>query len=208
MDSFLDQDDFEEDITLERLRRSVLNEIASPELLPYQTSVMEHFLSRLKEKSDIGDNISTEQEKKIVEIFKLDSERIKYYLQLYHRSRLFKIDKYHVSLLSNEENSAKLSASELKFAHSYKQILNRHFMDSFLKSIPERLRGTEEVRNDVNMVPEPNLDTPVFCRALSDIGEVLFEGELVPVNMTKGSVFVLRYRYIRPFLLQKQLELL
>lgn len=46
---------------------------------------------------------------------------------------------------------AKLSAAELKYARSYKQILNRHFMDSFLKDIPERLRNTEEVKTDVNM---------------------------------------------------------
>ena len=34
-------------------------------------------------------------------------------------------------------------------------------------------------------VPEPNLDTPVFCRALSDIGEVLFEGEYVLIETRK-----------------------
>lgn len=49
MASFASQDDGEEEITLAHLRRSVLNEIASPELLPFQQSVVDHFGYQLKE---------------------------------------------------------------------------------------------------------------------------------------------------------------
>ena len=61
------------------------------------------------------------------------------------------IDKYHVSLLATEEALQKLSEGEQRYANNYKKILNRHMTDSFLKEIPERLRGTEDVRSDVNM---------------------------------------------------------
>lgn len=65
--------------------------------------------------------------------------------------KIAKIHKYHVSLLSTEESTLKLSEAEQRYATSYKKILNRHMMDSFLKDIPERLRGLEDVRSDVNM---------------------------------------------------------
>lgn len=62
-----------------------------------------------------------------------------------------KIDKYHVSLLASEESLLRLSEGEQRYAKNYKKILNRHMMDSFLKDIPQGLRGTEDVRSDVNM---------------------------------------------------------
>lgn len=48
-----------------------------------------------------------------------------------------------------------MSEAEAKYAKSYKTILNRHFTESFLKELPERLRGTEEVKADVNMGTVP-----------------------------------------------------
>lgn len=72
-----------------------------------------------------------------------------------------KIDKYHISLLASEEATAKMSEAEQKYAVNYKKILQRHFVDSFLKDIPERLRGLEDVKSDVNMGTLPNF--PLDC---------------------------------------------
>lgn len=96
---------------------------------------------------------------------------------------------------------------------NYKKILHRHLTDSFLKDIPERLGGLEDVKTDVNMgmmtflsccvtvlllislltirfchsfpikVPEPDLDTPIFCKVLTDIGEVLLEPGCVIIGL-------------------------
>jgi hypothetical protein len=49
MDLFLDHSQGDEEITIEYLRRSVVNEITCPELLPYERSMMDHFNSLLKE---------------------------------------------------------------------------------------------------------------------------------------------------------------
>lgn len=45
------------------------------------------------QKQDIGDEVQTEQEKRIADIFRLDIERVKYYLQVYLRVRLLKVCK-------------------------------------------------------------------------------------------------------------------
>jgi len=72
------------------------------------------------------------------------------------------IDKYHSSLLSNDELRLNLSDGELRYASKYKKILHRHFTDSFLKDIPERLGGLEDVKTDVNMGTDPTLSSVVL----------------------------------------------
>jgi len=49
MDSLTRTELGHEDITIEHLRRSVVNEIASPELLPFEKVLFEHYSSLLKE---------------------------------------------------------------------------------------------------------------------------------------------------------------
>lgn len=45
----------------------------------------------LIQRSSLHDTVESIKDKKIADIFRLDAERVKYYLQLYLRCRLFKV---------------------------------------------------------------------------------------------------------------------
>ena len=60
------------------------------------------------------------------------------------------------------------------------------------------------------MVDSPDLDTAVFCRVLRDAGTVEIQGEqgIGEIELSRGDVWVLRWRDVRKGVLEGDVELI
>jgi hypothetical protein len=56
------------------------------------------------------------------------------------------------------------------------------------------------------MIRKPNLDDAVFCKVVSDIGDVQANNEFV--QMKNGDIFLDRYSFIQMFLQEQRVELI
>jgi GINS complex subunit 4 len=84
----------------------------------------------------------------------------------------------------------------------FQEIVSKCHRNSFLNSIPEAYQSL----TDQHMVRKPNLDDAVFCRVVSDIGDVQSNNEFV--QMKKGDVFLERYSFVQMFLQEQRVELI
>lgn len=129
-----------EDIT--RIKRALLNEKTSPELLPYQEELVDELIAATAHQSSvIEDARSTVAEAFAASLYQMEIDRVNFLVASYLRTRLFKIQKYAVYLLSNADMYARLSEREKEFARGYVDSLEQHFRKSFLDAIPEKYRS-------------------------------------------------------------------
>ncbi|EMS67928.1 hypothetical protein TRIUR3_02305 [Triticum urartu] len=112
-----------------------------------------------------------------------------------------KIEKYMAHIANSEDLLSRLSQQEQRFAKSCKEIMEKHLEQSVLSKLPygydsvtrQSLSSTED-----DMVPEPQLDTFVFCKTKSDVGAFQLDdvGEEV-VDLVADDLYVLRYKSIK-----------
>jgi len=129
------------------------------------------------------------------------------------------LQKYAAFVQGRARERRKLSGTELRFVEDYWGLKRDHFAASVLGFLPEQLGELEATpgvsssqqeggqNNSTNMVPGPDLDAPVFVRALDDCGEVsLPDGGIA--GLSKDSVHLLRYRSVRHLVYQGSVVLL
>jgi hypothetical protein len=71
-----------------------------------------------------------EQEYFVVTLYQMDIERVRYALARYYRTRLLKIEKDVVHIMSNIDLTDRLCASEKDFATKLNDINNKYFEDN------------------------------------------------------------------------------
>ena len=93
-------------------------------------------------------------------------ERLNYVLKSYLRTRLFKIEKCSKYILENESHC--LSTQELDYCKGFLAMMEAYYLESGLSAFPRALQQFD----DHGMIQKPELQTPVICRVLENIGEV------------------------------------
>lgn len=136
-------------------------------------------------------------------------ERIKFLIRAYLRCRLHKIDKFSLHVLSDSEIRSRLSPGETSYLKTHMALLNNHYLSSFMKNLPEGLRRLDDTAGGISMIDEPDLDSAVFCKVVSDVEEeVRISGTEAEFRLKRGDVLVVRYSAIREFVGTGQVELI
>lgn len=82
----------------------------------------------------------------MLNLYKLEIERVEYLLRSYLRTRLLKIDRFYQYILTSEDESEreKLSAHELEYAVKYSKLITKQLNTSFLQFLPKNAVSREE----------------------------------------------------------------
>ncbi|KAI5789709.1 hypothetical protein DFH27DRAFT_517779 [Peziza echinospora] len=197
------------------LTKSYLSELSSPELLPYQATIITRLTDRIREQLELIEtthynilshshsssashhhpshnnpttttHANPTQQNFLLIILQTELERIKYLLRSYLRIRLTKIDKHPLYILRTPQIRDRLSPPELQYLKSHQALLNNFYLGAFLKGFPEQLRRLDDTAGGISMVEEPDMEGAVFCVVVKEIKD-----EEVRIKGT-DAVFTLR----------------
>jgi len=138
-------------------------------------------------------------------------------LSAYYRIRLQKIQQYvlHYCQIIEKGNVVGLmSDSEIKFAKNYFQIWKKYMTDNVTRHLPSQFQSLVYRTNlspsvSTDIIPRPDVDCHVIFCALSDIGDIIDrEEEAELIGIEKGSRWSIRYTLIKPYLLERKVELI
>ncbi|KAK6334021.1 GINS complex subunit [Orbilia brochopaga] len=188
-----------------------LNERAAPEILEYQDGLVERIMTRVRRQiehiEDQTGNLDPKANFHLI-IVQTELERIKFLVRSYLRTRISKIDKHALHILSTPSLRQSLSATEQTYLKSHQALLNELYLASFLKTFPETLRRLDDSAGGIKMVEEPDLESAVFLRVMKDVEvDIPWEaGEAIA--MRRGDVYVIRYEAVREAVKNGDVELI
>merc|ERR1719223_74413 len=146
------------------------NEKYAPELLPYETTLVENIHDLLdfvttSFREDAGIDADTPEPTDLTyRLRRIDYERVKYLLRDYLRIRIWKLCQYPQHYLESAA-SVYLSDAERLYLRDYWD--NKH---SFLESRVLSQLPTSKKALEPNMIRRPALDKHVFVRVVRDVG--------------------------------------
>ncbi|KAJ3411538.1 GINS complex subunit [Chytridiales sp. JEL 0842] len=161
----LANDDVNTDV--EALVQHWINERATPELLDYQGHVVESLIELLVAQTGNVESLNDESPDAafIHLVYQQEMERIKFVIRSYVRVRLTKIERYTRFILSTPEMRNRLSPAELGFAERFQTLLDRHFMQSFMETLPPNLqRMDQETEAKLGMCEKEIMNTIVLIQ--------------------------------------------
>lgn len=194
------------------LRRAWRNEKAAPEILAHEKllvdRVREQILLMEDTLSTFGGEVSDEL---MVSMYRMDVDRTTYLLRAYLRIRLLKLEMFAMHILRTEELWDRLSEQEQEYAQRYIDSLQKHMENSVLNKLPfgyqSMLRQASSSEED-DMIPEPQLDTFVFCRSKGPIGSFQLDDKGdESVDLMGDDLYILRYRPVKGLLETDRIEL-
>ncbi|KAI4192505.1 MAG: hypothetical protein LQ346_004277 [Caloplaca aetnensis] len=142
-------------------------------------------------------------------IIQTELERFKFLVRSFLRTRIAKIDKYALYLLTKPAQSARLSPSELQYASSHQALLEAHYRSSFLSQFPVSLQRLDDTAGGISMIEQPDVDKAVFVRALRDVEEpIVVDGTDIDFEMRRGDVYVVRWSAVRDVVMNGAAELI
>ncbi|KAI3627203.1 SLD5 [Malassezia furfur] len=192
-----------------RLAHAWLDERGSPEVQPWNASMVEEVMDQIGQQQSILDSLASdastsEEEHFRLNLVQLDVERAKWLLRNYLRSRLAKvrvaliqIETYAAYIMSHRSEQQRLSDIE------FHQLNTDHFQSTVLQFLPEPMRGLD----DAAPVTAPNLGAPVFVYCREDCGALPLPNDET-AQLAQGTIHLLQYRDVRAFLQQRRVELL
>ncbi|KAL5996482.1 hypothetical protein ACLOJK_026562 [Asimina triloba] len=186
---------------VELLKRAWRNEKAAPEILPFQTSLVQRSreqIQLLEETVEAFADSGTDDI--IVSLYQMDLDRMLFLLRSYLRTRLLQIEKY-VFHISKTHLWNRLSQEEQKFAKRCTDVMEKHLEQSVLSRLPygyQSILKQSISSEEDDMVPEPQLDTFVFCKSKGSIGAFQLDdsGDEI-VDLVADDLYVLRYKSIK-----------
>ncbi|KAK3140756.1 hypothetical protein QOZ80_5AG0405380 [Eleusine coracana subsp. coracana] len=189
---------------VELLKRAWRNEKAAPEVLRFDKDLVDRVREQIQLLEETLDDFADSGvDDLVVSLYQMDLDRTLFLLRSYLRLRLQKIEKYTMHISRSQDLKDRLSEQEQKFAKSCGEIMEKHLKQSVLSKLPygygdefvtkQSLSSTED-----DMIPEPQLDTFVFCKTKSDVGAFQLDdiGEEV-VDLVADDLYVLRYKSIK-----------
>jgi len=194
------------------LTRSWIAERAAPEILPYQSTLLERLMERIRHQIEFVENetgnLDPTTNFRLI-LIQTELERVKYLVRSYLRARIHKIDKHTFYILSTPSVRERLSLSEQSYLKSHLSILNSHFQSSFLRNFPEKLRRLDDKAGGITMIDEPDLDSAVFCRVLKNVEEIIsIPGTGDDFRLNEDDMLVVRYSAIRKYVMSGDIELI
>ncbi|KAF6152874.1 hypothetical protein GIB67_011345 [Kingdonia uniflora] len=201
----LETEDIDKSIRLttdvELLKQAWRNEKASPEILKFQADLVQRSKEQIQLMEDtVEDYEGNGTDPLTISLYQMDLDRYQFLLRSYLRTRLQKIEKYTIHI-SKTEMWNRLSRPEQKFAKRCKDSMEKHLTQSVLSKLPEGYRSIlqQSASSDAeDMVPEPQLDTFVFCKS-NQYREVVQVGESgdEQFDFAVDGLGVIRYTAIR-----------
>jgi len=210
----IDVDDDEgEETQVRELMRRWMDERNAPDLLPWQGELVQQILHKLQGQAEAVTHLqhnpnTSEEDHFTLMLVQMETERIKFVLRSYLRTRLNKIEQYTPYILATPEVQVNLSELEQNHVQQYGQLVAEHFMVSTLNQLPAHMQSlADENPNMPSMITEPNTSTAVFVRAMEDCGHItLSDGK--SFELLKGSIRLIQYNLIEQLLLRGQVELI
>ncbi|KAH9929170.1 GINS complex Sld5 component [Fomitopsis serialis] len=202
----------EEETPFQQLIRHWMNERQAPDILPGQEMLLGRILDHVRKQSDDvqllrADPDSSEDEHFRIMLVQTEIERVKFVVRSYIRTRLYKIEKYARWISATPEVHEKLSKAELDHARRFARLMEYHFNQSVLQSLPPQQRSLEdEMAFMPPMIPEPDKLRPVFVRARQECPPVrLPDG--TSIAMEKGRISLTPFYVVEQLLLRGEVEL-
>ncbi|KAL4162709.1 hypothetical protein PRNP1_003241 [Phytophthora ramorum] len=193
-----DRDNLNEDIV--RMRSLWVNELNAPEILQYNDEMVSEMLEQIRNQQEYVDSVYedrtqlTEEKSFINKLYQMEIDRLRYMVSSYLRTRLRKIENFAVHILGDAVLTQRLSMKERHFAQQFVMLLESHMNDLALGKFAEEHRSIAAK----GMVPEPNLDTFVFCEAKDEVGGVQCDDKGDDfVQMHPVDRYVVRYRSVQ-----------
>ncbi|XP_073223739.1 DNA replication complex GINS protein SLD5-like [Cicer arietinum] len=202
---------------VELLKRAWRNEKAAPEILRFESDLIirvreqiELMEETVEEKSTVGtDPLS-------VSLYQMDLDRTLFLLRSYLRIRIQKIEKYMFHIRKTEELWNRLSKDEKFFTERCTDDLKKHLEESVLSTLPENYQSYERqsvISEEVDMVPEPRLDTFVLCRSKEYLTGIQLEDGPVDdrsklFEMEPDVLYFICYKSIKPLVESGKIDLL
>jgi GINS complex subunit 4 len=191
------------------LKKAWINETRCPELLPYETRLVESLLKALRSQWSL---ISARQaqwtgrESYVRDLLIMEADRVAYVLKAYLRARLFKLQKSARYYLM--ASSHLLSGPEVNFAKNVLQITDEAFQSMFLRHLPQgdeyfqSLTASDDPGGD--MVRRPKLDRAVFLKVNEPVGSVGQDN----IELEKDKSYIARYDLVRNLLIDGRINLI
>uniref|UniRef100_A0A0D3G341 DNA replication complex GINS protein SLD5 n=1 Tax=Oryza barthii TaxID=65489 RepID=A0A0D3G341_9ORYZ len=206
---------------VELLKRAWRNEKASPEILRFDSPLVSRVREQIQLLEETLDDFGESGvDDLVVSLYQMDLDRTLFLLRSYLRLRLQKIEKYMMHISKSEDLLSRLSQQEQRFAKSCTEMMEKHLEQSVLSKLPygydsvtrQSLSSTEDdmgISFDLIIIPEPQLDTFVFCKTKSDVGAFQLDdiGEEV-VDLVADDLYVLRYKSIKGLVESGQIDLI
>jgi GINS complex subunit 4 len=191
------------------LKRAWMNEKRCPELLPYETRLVENVMKSLRSQRTL---ISARQAQwsardgYMRDLLTMEADRVSYVLKSYLRCRLFKIQKFARFFVMHASHL--LSVAESNFARNLLQISDEALTSMFLRHLPQ---GDEYFQSLVasddpggDMVRKPNLDRVVFIKVNEAVGSVGPEA----IALEKDRSYIVRYDLVRDLVVDGRINLI
>eukprot|EP00871_Galdieria_phlegrea_P002916 jgi/Galph1/3625/GphlegSOOS_G2294.1 len=197
-----------------RLKRWLINEKCCNDIFPFQEELVGGLLELCQFQQKLVDEITESEDIAgviIRNLKQLELERLYYLLKEYLRVRLRKIEKNIFYYWRDTNRWSYLSAAEQEYAKQLHQTLMKHFENSFLKFLPEKLRVVDERDGDNTPVTFDDMDEFVFIYAQKEIGAVSTDQSsqvASTIHIRKGEVVCLRYSIAKQFLQEESAVLL
>ena len=169
----------------------------------------------------------------------MEMDRVSFVLKAYLRTRLAKIHKYGMHLLTDGEYAERMSPLEAEYCRKYVDMVGTHFESAFLSTVPEQFRSLTKSDDGEDMstssapasprcarthclapshrppgprpcpcaVAKPDLDRFVFVQVKDDIGHYEVE-ENETAELTRGDIYILRYKAVKNLLVEDRIRLL
>ncbi|GMP57122.1 hypothetical protein ACSBR2_013682 [Camellia fascicularis] len=209
-------DDYESLISTtdaELLKRSWRNEKAAPEILQFELSLVQRSTEQIQLMEEtVEESMTSGVDPLTVSLYQMDLDRTQFLLRSYIRIRLQKIEKYMAHIHKTTELWNRLSKQEQKYAQRCIEDLKEHFEKSVLSKLPDRYKSSLKqsvISEEDDMVPEPQLDTYVICRAKRSLGAFQLDdsAEENPVSLDAGDPYAIRYKSIKSLVYSGQIDL-
>ncbi|EMD35770.1 hypothetical protein CERSUDRAFT_53180 [Gelatoporia subvermispora B] len=204
--------DAAEETSYQQLMKHWMNERHAPDILPGQEVLLGKLLDHVRKQSDDvqllrADPDSSEEEHFRIMLVQTEIERVKFVVRSYIRTRLHKIEKFARFIAATPEMHERLSKAELEHAKRYARLVEYHFNQTVLQSLPEEQRSLEDnVPFMPSMIPQPDKLRPVFVHARQACAPVrLPDGSAL--TMQKGQISLTPYYVIEQLLLRNEVEL-
>jgi len=202
-DEDLSQENEEEDggVYIRQLQQAWVNEKAAPDILDYKEETVQQLLELVNEQEagaqEHANDTTTHQF--LFNVYQMEIGRLKYMLSAYLRTRLWKIEKYHIHILNSDVLKSRLSPAEIRYAEEYRNTLGNHMVTSCLSTLPESFRKVDEVKQGQNMVPAPDPSAYVFCHVEDKgIGDVVVDDMGTTLTFAENDRLAVQYKYVEP----------
>lgn len=194
------------------LTQAWVSERIAPEILPYSQALMDSVSTKLRTQIELLEETEIRDAKtnfKLV-IIQTELERVKYLMRSYLRARIYKLDKYALHCLRNQDIMLRLSSLERQYVQKHQAILERHYQLAFLKDLPEsgNLRKLDDVAAaGLSMIDAPDLKKAVFCKVVKPVSSEIRVGS-ERIDLEVGNILLIRYGAVRKFLYDESMVLI